>query len=84
MDLVIRAAFKPTSTIKKEQKTVDDKNKETILKAKGRHDPCVLPRAIPIVEAVINLVLVDAYFYQRALQPKWFLKYANLDSIPNQ
>ncbi|TGN10913.1 chorismate synthase [Leptospira ilyithenensis] len=84
MDLVIRAAFKPTSTIKKEQKTVDDKNKETILQAKGRHDPCVLPRAIPIVEAVINLVLVDAYFYQRALQPKWFLKYANLDSIPNQ
>ncbi|WP_411824306.1 chorismate synthase [Leptospira sp. 'Mane'] len=84
MDLVIRAAFKPTSTIKKEQKTVDDKNKETILLAKGRHDPCVLPRAVPIVEAVINLVLVDAYFYQRALQPKWFLKYADLDSIPNQ
>ncbi len=84
MDLVIRAAFKPTSTIKKEQNTVNDKNQETILKAKGRHDPCVLPRAVPIVEAVINLVLIDAYFYQRALQPKWFIKYANLDSIPNQ
>ncbi len=84
MDLIVRAAFKPTSTIKKEQKTVNDQNEETVLKAKGRHDPCVLPRAVPIVEAVINLVLVDAYFYQRALQPKWFLKYANLDSIPNQ
>jgi|JI8StandDraft_1071087.scaffolds.fasta_scaffold17181_4 chorismate synthase len=84
MDLVIRAAFKPTSTIKKEQKTVNDQNEETILKAKGRHDPCVLPRAVPIVEAVIHLVLIDAYFYQRALQPKWFLKYANLDSIPDQ
>lgn len=84
MDLIIRAAFKPTSTIKKEQKTVNDQNIETVLKAKGRHDPCVLPRAVPIVEAVINLVLIDAYFYQRALQPKWFLKYANLDNIPNQ
>jgi chorismate synthase len=84
MDLVIRAAFKPTSTIKKEQKTVNDQNEETILKAKGRHDPCVLPRAVPIVEAVINLVLVDAYFYQRALQPRWFLKYANLENIPIQ
>ncbi len=84
MDLVVRAAFKPTSTIKKEQKTVNDQNEETVLKAKGRHDPCVLPRAVPIVEAVINLVLIDAYFYQRSLQPKWFLKYANLDNIPNQ
>lgn len=84
MDLVIRAAFKPTSTIKKEQKTVNDQNKETILQAKGRHDPCVLPRAVPIVEAVVNLVLVDAYLYQRALQPKWFMKFANLNAIPNQ
>ncbi|PJZ46958.1 chorismate synthase [Leptospira brenneri] len=84
MDLILRAAFKPTSTIKKEQKTVNNKNEETILKAKGRHDPCVLPRAVPIVEAVVNLVLVDAYLYQRALQPKWFMKYANLDSIPEQ
>lgn len=84
MDLILRAAFKPTSTIKKEQKTINDKNEETILKAKGRHDPCVLPRAVPIVEAVVNLVLVDAYLYQRALQPKWFMKYANLDSIPEQ
>jgi len=84
MDLILRAAFKPTSTIKKAQNTVNDKNEETILKAKGRHDPCVLPRAVPIVEAVINLVLIDAYFYQRALQPKWFLKYANLKSIPDQ
>ncbi len=84
MDLVLKAAFKPTSTIKKEQKTVNDQNEETILKAKGRHDPCVLPRAVPIVEAVVNLVLLDAYFFQRALQPKWFLKYANLNSIPEQ
>ncbi|WCL49401.1 chorismate synthase [Leptospira sp. GIMC2001] len=75
MELVVKAAFKPTSTIKKEQKTVNAQNEETILQAKGRHDPCVLPRAVPIVEAAINLILVDAYFYQRALQPEWYLKW---------
>ncbi|NCN10497.1 MAG: chorismate synthase [Leptospira sp.] len=75
MELVIRAAFKPTSTIKKEQKTVNSQNEETILKARGRHDPCVLPRAIPIIEAAINLVLIDAYLYQRALQPEWYEKW---------
>lgn len=76
MELVIKAAFKPTSTIKLEQKTVDSSGSETVLKARGRHDPCVLPRAVPIIEAVINLVLIDAYLYQRALQPEWFQKWA--------
>jgi chorismate synthase len=75
MELVIKAAFKPTSTIKKEQKTVNSLNEETTLKARGRHDPCVLPRAVPIIEAAINLVLIDAYFYQRALQPEWYEKW---------
>jgi chorismate synthase len=77
MELVIRAAFKPTSTIKLEQKTVTVQKEETLLKARGRHDPCVLPRAVPIVEAAINLVLVDAYLYQRALQPEWFHKWVS-------
>jgi chorismate synthase len=75
MELVIKAAFKPTSTIKKEQNTVNSQNQETTLKARGRHDPCVLPRAVPIIEAAINLVLIDAYFYQRALQPEWYEKW---------
>lgn len=75
-DIWIRAAFKPTSTIFKAQKTVDDSKQETVLEAKGRHDPCVLPRAVPIVEAVLNLVLVDAYLYQRALNPDWFQKWS--------
>lgn len=74
-EIVVRAAFKPTSTISKEQKTVNDKSENTTLTAKGRHDPCVLPRAVPIVEAVVNLVLVDAYLYQRAIQPQWYEKY---------
>lgn len=74
-DILIRAAFKPTATISIEQDTVSDRPEDTVLKAGGRHDPCVLPRAVPIVEAAINLVLVDAYFYQRALHPEWFEKF---------
>lgn len=77
-ELVIRAAFKPTSTIFKKQNTVNLKGEETILEAKGRHDPCVLPRAVPIIEAVVNLVLVDAYLYQRAINPQWFQKWARI------
>ena len=58
-NIVIRAAFKPTATIRKEQKTVTQAGEETILAAKGRHDPCVLPRAVPMVEAMVALVLCD-------------------------
>lgn len=60
-DILIRAAFKPTATIMKEQQTVDIQGKPTTLKGKGRHDPCVLPRAVPMVEAMLALVLVDHY-----------------------
>lgn len=58
-NIVIRVAFKPTATIGKEQKTVTRSGEETTLAAKGRHDPCVLPRAVPMVEAMIALVLCD-------------------------
>ncbi|PSB00997.1 chorismate synthase [Merismopedia glauca] len=58
-DIVIRVAFKPTATIGKEQKTVNREGAETTLAAKGRHDPCVLPRAVPMVEAMVALVLCD-------------------------
>jgi chorismate synthase len=58
-DIVIRVAFKPTATIGKEQKTVNREGEETTLAAKGRHDPCVLPRAVPMVEAMVALVLCD-------------------------
>ncbi len=59
MPVVGRVAFKPTPTISKEQKTVTTSGKETTLSASGRHDPCVLPRAVPIVEAGVALVLAD-------------------------
>lgn len=65
-NLFFRVAFKPTATIGKEQKTVNERGEDTELAARGRHDPCVLPRAVPIVEAMTNLVLVDAFLMQRA------------------
>lgn len=58
-DLIFRVAFKPTATVRKEQKTVSTDGQETTLAAKGRHDPCVVPRAVPIVESMAALVLVD-------------------------
>jgi len=64
--ILFTVAFKPTGTIFKEQDTVTTKKKNTKLSAKGRHDPCVLPRAVPIVESMAALVLVDHYLQQRA------------------
>jgi len=61
-------AFKPTATIFKEQDTVDVHGNEVKLAAKGRHDPCVLPRAVPIVDAMSALVIIDHLFLQRARQ----------------
>jgi chorismate synthase len=57
----LRVAFKPVATIGRAQHTVDHHGKETILEATGRHDPCVVPRAVPIVEAMVYLVLADHY-----------------------
>jgi len=57
--IYFRVAFKPVATVMREQDTVDVEFKNTALKARGRHDPCVLPRAVPIVEAMAALVLVD-------------------------
>lgn len=58
-NIIIRVAFKPTATIRKEQKTVTKEGEETLLAGKGRHDPCVLPRAVPMVDAMVSLVLCD-------------------------
>src|SRR5262245_12840218 len=64
--IYFRVAFKPVATIMQEQQTVDVKFKNTTLKARGRHDPCVLPRAVPMVEAMTALVLVDHALRQKA------------------
>jgi chorismate synthase len=65
-EIYFNVAFKPTATILQVQKTVDIHGAETELAARGRHDPCVLPRAVPIVEAMAALVLVDHWMRQAA------------------
>ncbi|NQX81809.1 MAG: chorismate synthase [Flavobacteriaceae bacterium] len=59
MDIYFRVAFKPVATIMREQQTIDNEGKLTKTTGKGRHDPCVVPRAIPIVEALAAMVLLD-------------------------
>ena len=64
--IYFRVAFKPVATVMHEQDTVDVNFQDTTLKARGRHDPCVLPRAVPMVEAMTALVLVDHALRQKA------------------
>ncbi len=65
MPIDCRLVFKPTATVLKPQPSADDAGNNVELQAKGRHDPCVLPRAVPIVEAMAALVLADAFVQQR-------------------
>lgn len=66
MPIHFRVAFKPVSTIKKKQSTVNIKSEAVTLEASGRHDPCVLPRAIPIIDAMAALVIMDHYLRHKA------------------
>ncbi|MDO5460060.1 MAG: chorismate synthase [Bacteroidales bacterium] len=65
-DIYFRVAFKPVATLLKEQATVTREGEDTVLLARGRHDPCVVPRAVPVVEAMTALVLLDHYLLDRA------------------
>jgi chorismate synthase len=65
MDIVFKTAFKPVSTIKQNQNTINSTFENIDFKAEGRHDPCVVPRAVPIVEAMAALVLVDFYLFNK-------------------
>jgi len=58
-DIYFRVAFKPVATLLREQQTVDIEGNETVVKAHGRHDPCVVPRAVPIVEAMAAMTILD-------------------------
>jgi chorismate synthase len=66
--IYFRVAFKPTATIMSPQSTVDVHHEDTVLQARGRHDPCVLPRAVPMVEAMVALVLADHALRQEAIR----------------
>jgi len=64
-DIYVNVAFQPIATLLKEQKTIDKDLNETTINPKGRHDPCVLPRAVPIVESMAALVLADHYLINK-------------------
>ena len=64
-DIYFNVAFKPVSTIMKDQSSVDSENNKVTVKGKGRHDPCVVPRAVPIVESMAANVLVDLYLQSK-------------------
>ena len=68
MNIVLRVGFKPTATIAMMQKTVSREGKITEIRPGGRHDPCVLPRAVPIVEAMMAITLADHLLRQKALR----------------
>ena len=65
-DIFFRVAFKPVPTLLKDQETVDRNGNKITFKARGRHDPCVLPRAVPIVEAMAALTIADAILMNRS------------------
>ena len=65
MKIYFRVAFKSVATILMEQETVNMEGEDTILKARGRHDPCVLPRAVPIVESMTAMTLLDYLLIQK-------------------
>jgi chorismate synthase len=68
MPITFNIAFKPVSTIMQEQETVDKDGNMINMQGKGRHDPCVVPRAVPIVEAMAALVLVDHWLLQKTVK----------------
>ena len=67
-DIYFRVAFKPVATLLREQPTVDSEGNETTFTAQGRHDPCVLPRAVPIVEAMAAMVILDHYLMAKTVK----------------
>lgn len=66
-DIYFKVAFKPVATLLKEVATVDDAGNAATLKARGRHDPCVLPRAVPVVEAMAAMVILDAWLMNKTV-----------------
>ena len=65
-DIYFRVAFKPVATLLREQETVDIHGQATTLTARGRHDACVLPRDVPVVEAMAAMTILDAYLLDKS------------------
>ena len=68
MDIYFNVAFKPVATIMQSQKTINNKGETVNMRGKGRHDPCVVPRAVPIIEAMAALVLADFTLLNRTIK----------------
>jgi chorismate synthase len=68
LPIILRCAVKPTSSLSREQPTVTKTGEKTTIATKGRHDPCLLPRFIPMAEAMVALVLADHMLRQRAVR----------------
>lgn len=66
--ITMRVAFKPVATLLRETETVDDEGRKTVLKMRGRHDPCVVPRAVPIVEAMAAMTILDAVMLSKTVR----------------
>lgn len=66
--ITMRVAFKPVATLLREIETVDDEGRKTVLKMRGRHDPCVVPRAVPIVEAMAAMTILDAVLLSKTVR----------------
>ncbi len=69
--IIIRAAVKPTPSIFQKQKTIDTKGSNTEVLISGRHDPCIVPRIIPVMESMVSLVILDLWEIQSRINPKW-------------
>ena len=67
-DIILRAAVKPPSSIAKNQQTVDISGEDTSIQVKGRHDPCICPRVVPVVEAMIAIALTDSLLIQKSIR----------------
>ena len=65
-DIILRVGFKPVATLLTDQNSVNQAGEDVVLSGRGRHDPCVLPRAVPMVEAMVLLVLADHALRQRS------------------
>lgn len=73
--VILRAAVKPTASIAKKQRTIDLKGQNVEVEVLGRHDPCIVPRAVPVIEHMAALVLLDAMEIQARLNPQWAEQY---------
>ncbi|HOV15724.1 MAG TPA: chorismate synthase, partial [Spirochaetota bacterium] len=67
-DIIIRIAVKPTPSISSPQETINKAGENVMIEIKGRHDPCILPRIIPVVESMVSLVLLDAIAIQKRIK----------------